>query len=160
MFISGPYAEYIVYICLKIIQHQVVVSNMFYFHPYSGKITTLTNIFEMGWNHQLEYHFSKNSEERIGPSSLLPGSPKKGTHRGQWSHSRFDTPNTFDESKSCTCQWMSTVDWRHCYVLENPMMSRFCFQGSYYYVILHLTLRWMISSIICKLWIYLYIYIF
>ena len=24
----------------------------FYFHPYLGKIYNLTNIFEMGWNHQ------------------------------------------------------------------------------------------------------------
>ncbi len=27
-------------------------SNMFYFHPYLGKISILTNIFQMGWNHQ------------------------------------------------------------------------------------------------------------
>ena len=33
----------------------VVVSNMFYFHPYLGKISVLTNIFQMGWNHQLSY---------------------------------------------------------------------------------------------------------
>ena len=26
---------------------------MFYFHPYLGKIPILTNIFQMGWNHQL-----------------------------------------------------------------------------------------------------------
>ena len=26
---------------------------MFYFHPYLGKISNLTNIFERGWNHQL-----------------------------------------------------------------------------------------------------------
>ncbi len=26
---------------------------MFYFHPYLGKIPNLTNIFQMGWNHQL-----------------------------------------------------------------------------------------------------------
>ena len=26
----------------------VVVSNMFYFHPYLGKISVLTNIFQMG----------------------------------------------------------------------------------------------------------------
>ena len=32
---------------------QVVVSNIFYFHPYLGKISHLTNIFQMGWNHQL-----------------------------------------------------------------------------------------------------------
>ena len=26
--------------------------NIFYFHPYLGKISKLTNIFQMGWNHQ------------------------------------------------------------------------------------------------------------
>ena len=31
----------------------VVVSNIFYFHPYLGKWSNLTNIFQMGWNHQL-----------------------------------------------------------------------------------------------------------
>ena len=30
-----------------------MVSNIFYFHPYLGKIPILTNIFQMGWNHQL-----------------------------------------------------------------------------------------------------------
>ena len=32
----------------------VVVSNIFYFHPYLGKIPVLTNMFERGWNHQLD----------------------------------------------------------------------------------------------------------
>ena len=32
----------------------VVVSNIFYFHLYLGKISKLTNIFQMGWNHQLD----------------------------------------------------------------------------------------------------------
>ena len=27
----------------------------FYFHPYLGKWSNLTNIFQMGWNHQLDY---------------------------------------------------------------------------------------------------------
>ena len=27
---------------------------MFYFHPYLGKIPILTNIFQRGWNHQLD----------------------------------------------------------------------------------------------------------
>ncbi len=31
----------------------VVVSNIFYFHPYLGKWSNLTSIFQMGWNHQL-----------------------------------------------------------------------------------------------------------
>ena len=30
-----------------------MVSNIFYFHPYLGKWSILTNIFQMGWNHQL-----------------------------------------------------------------------------------------------------------
>ena len=25
---------------------------MFYFHPFLGKIPILTNIFQLGWNHQ------------------------------------------------------------------------------------------------------------
>ena len=32
----------------------VVVSDIFYFHPYLGKWSNLTNIFQMDWNHQLE----------------------------------------------------------------------------------------------------------
>ena len=31
-----------------------MVSNIVYFHPYLGKITILTNIFQRGWNHQLD----------------------------------------------------------------------------------------------------------
>ena len=30
-------------------------SKDFYFHPYLGKIPNLTNIFQMGWNHQPDY---------------------------------------------------------------------------------------------------------
>ena len=30
-----------------------VVSKIFYFHPYLGKWSNLTNIFQMGWNNQL-----------------------------------------------------------------------------------------------------------
>ena len=33
----------------------VVVSNSFYFHPYLGKWSNLTNIFQVGWNHQPVY---------------------------------------------------------------------------------------------------------
>ena len=31
----------------------LVVSNIFYFHPYLGKWSNLTKIVQMGWNHQL-----------------------------------------------------------------------------------------------------------
>ena len=37
-----------------VLETWVVVSNIFYFHPYLGKWSNLTDIFQMGWNHQLE----------------------------------------------------------------------------------------------------------
>ena len=37
---------------LKWTIYWLVVSNMFYFHPYLGKIPILTNMFQMSWNHQ------------------------------------------------------------------------------------------------------------
>ena len=42
--------ETVVLLCIGLIW--MVVSNIFYFHPYLGKIPNLTNIFQMGWNHQ------------------------------------------------------------------------------------------------------------
>ena len=45
---------------------KVVVSNIFYFHPYLGKIPILTNIFQMGWNHQLdEFPFGLRSFQEL-----------------------------------------------------------------------------------------------
>ena len=35
----------------------MVVSNIFYFHPYLGKWSNLINIFQVGWNHQLVVFF-------------------------------------------------------------------------------------------------------
>ena len=32
-------------------------SNIFYVHPYLGKSSNLTNIYQMGWNHQLVLHW-------------------------------------------------------------------------------------------------------
>ena len=42
------------------VRNWVVVSNIFYFYPYLGKIPILTNIFQRGWNHQLGKSFSPN----------------------------------------------------------------------------------------------------
>ena len=55
----------------------VVVSNMFYFYPYLGKIPILTNIFQMGWNHQLDIHswlHQRNVENTQGRGALAPTS--------------------------------------------------------------------------------------
>ena len=38
--------------CLGWKYNSVVVSNIFYFHPYLGKIPILTTIFQIGWSHQ------------------------------------------------------------------------------------------------------------
>ena len=43
------------YVCIYI-YIQVVVSNMFYFHPSLGKIPILTSIFQLGWNRQLDMY--------------------------------------------------------------------------------------------------------
>ena len=49
----------------------VGVSNMFYLHPYLGKITILTNIFQRGWNHQLEVFFEPKTHPRESEPLLL-----------------------------------------------------------------------------------------
>ena len=38
----------------------VVVPKIFYFHFYLGKVSNLTNIFQMGWNHQPEICWTKS----------------------------------------------------------------------------------------------------
>ena len=43
------------------VYHWLVVSNIFYVHPYLGKIPNLTNIVQMDWNHHLD---------GVGPSFL------------------------------------------------------------------------------------------
>ena len=45
----------------------------FLFHPYLGKIPTLTNIFEMGWNHQAEIFCGwKIGGEKSGKHPITP----------------------------------------------------------------------------------------
>ena len=43
----------------------MVVSNIFYFHPYLEKIPILTNIFQRGWNHQPEITPKNGGQESI-----------------------------------------------------------------------------------------------
>ena len=62
----------------------VVVSNIFYVHPYLRKIPILTNIFQRGWSHQLGniwYIVRKDSNLPIIPNFRIAigGQPKK-TH--------------------------------------------------------------------------------
>ena len=43
---------------------EVVVSNIFNFHPYLGKIPILTHIFQMGWNHHSDFCFPEVPEQK------------------------------------------------------------------------------------------------
>ena len=52
------------------VHYWVVVSNMFYFHPYWGKWSILTNIFQMGWNHQLVIHFPPKKANMTGGRNI------------------------------------------------------------------------------------------
>ena len=49
--------------------HWVVVSNMFYFYPYLGKWSNLTNMFQLSWNHQLD-QLPRNSAHGSVPFSV------------------------------------------------------------------------------------------
>ena len=50
----------------------LVVSNIFYVHPYLGKIPIWPNIFQLGWNHQLDV--ISLFESQLGPD-LMPCCP-------------------------------------------------------------------------------------
>ena len=50
----------------------VVVSNIFYFHPYLGKIPILTNSFQMGWNHQLDQFYGMKQAPTVHPTWWQP----------------------------------------------------------------------------------------
>ena len=70
--------------CLYIMFDWVVVSNIFYFHPYLGKIPNLTNIFQRGWNHQLVDYltkFSSGQPKHFLPNGRLRGLPLKSYGR-------------------------------------------------------------------------------
>ena len=40
-----------------------------FFHPYLGKISNLTNIFQMGWNHQPVYLHLQRTPKKPSPTS-------------------------------------------------------------------------------------------
>ena len=45
---------------LTVLSYNYNLSTILYFHPYLGKWSNLTNIFQMGWNHQPVTHVPKN----------------------------------------------------------------------------------------------------
>ena len=66
---------------------QVVVAHIFYFHPYLGKWSYLTNIFQTGWNHQLGFPtiFSMIMACKLRDFSRTP----QGLHQRNHHHREF-----------------------------------------------------------------------
>ena len=68
----------------------LVVSNIFYFHPYLGKISILTNIFQMGWNHQLDFvRFFQPILAKQIQDLCFPSSMSINLYPGHWSMLRI-----------------------------------------------------------------------
>ena len=49
--------------------------NIFYFHLYLGMISILTNIFQLGWNHQLDYNLARILWKGLSWKKSSPGIP-------------------------------------------------------------------------------------
>ena len=77
----------------------MVVSNIFYFHPYLGKIPILTNIFQRGWNHQPVFCFSRFS--RLLPLVLSWAwlSDENRHDLAAWMTRHFPDPKIFPSAK-------------------------------------------------------------
>ena len=83
-------------------------SKIFYFHPYLGKWSNFTNIFQMGWNHQLEMIFlpvltgpvSDTTREMMRISGELSMEPR--TDRGEqvWRPREMFTKQKFQTLKN------------------------------------------------------------
>ena len=108
------------------INNWMVVSNMFYFDPYLGKISHLTNIFQMGWNHQLDKFACTGVADRYPMTSIL-NIPKSivsvfldvyalsrfGIFWGTAQISQTDIPNRY------TKQISHDIPWYPKYIEEN-----------------------------------------
>ena len=91
----------------------VVVSNGLYFHPYLDEISNLTNIFQMGWNHQLSLIIeprypqwsgklsSEARDQRSTKAMWTVGSTQDVWQVGEFRHRFWD--QGFD--KKCLSQW-------------------------------------------------------
>ena len=81
---------------------------MFYFHPYLGKWSNLTNIFQLGWNHQLDIFLLTISDfECRFFSCCLVTIPMLLQHRNPWKHT-IDTWSWMlrkDLGESCNITW-------------------------------------------------------
>ena len=63
----------------------ISVSNVFYFHPYLGKRSNLTSLFQLGWNHQLDFEWCWIRIHRFQKFGVCPS--LRGKFR--WIFARF-----------------------------------------------------------------------
>ncbi len=91
----------------QIQENWVVVPNIFHFHPYLGKIPILTNIFQRGWNHQLEKCCWRPPPPEIDveppPSMDLLALPERRPSTCCWALDFFFSGNHRNE------QWPKTI---------------------------------------------------
>ena len=80
----------------------VVVWNIFYLHPYLGKWSNLTHIFQMGWNHQLGLAWEENMRRARSDGNHVWNS------HGPWEGNMFfwKRENTLDHPKHL---WIGVV---------------------------------------------------
>ena len=72
----------------------LVVWNIFYFHPYLGKIPNLTSIFKMDWNHQLGWALGETSTPDVSVSK--PEAPWATQHDAGSNCRTWSTTNGSD----------------------------------------------------------------
>ena len=81
---------------VRIIIIWMVVSNIFYVHPYLGRIPILTNIFQVLWNHQLSNVWNY-LPKTPGPLFAEPPKLSYSYHSGNWAPSLWLDPSIYGE---------------------------------------------------------------
>ena len=125
-----------------------MVSNIFYFHPYLGKWSNLTNIFQLGWNHQLEKDDFPASyvgfSQRVFPSHQLESIPP-----GQWS---LCIPSLCWKSKELskckkTFGWVAFFKLYNFQVVECHLLYIYIQWHIYIYIFLEICILWALLSL-------------
>ena len=103
----------------------LVVSNIFYFHPYLGKIPILTNIFQRGWNHQLVMWWARDTKNML--CFCFVGLELLGIWSNYWETTTRETKIVIPKKGTSriarkvsfilffvawfTCEWCQIVGW-------------------------------------------------
>ena len=109
---SGMWINLCFHIPISMIHYWVVALKIFYLPPYLGKIPILTNIFQMGWNHQPGFfHIQILMIHYYGVYSRLVNALS--------SQGSLNPPPL--EIKNCNPWWYKT--WHCCFLSPNDVVS-------------------------------------